>query len=67
MTVMRSSAQDKPWNAGGRVTVLFEVASNVPGFDRDEDTAHLGDALKLPSQHAHLRPYLESHLQPLDN
>ena len=34
-------------------------------FDRDEDTAHLGEALKLPSQHAHLRPYLEAHLQPL--
>ena len=45
--------------------VLFEVATNEPGFDRDEDTAHLGEALKLPSQHAHLRPYLEKHLQPL--
>jgi len=47
--------------------VLFEVATNEPGFDRDEDTAHLGEALKLPTQHAHLRPYLERHLQPLDN
>ncbi len=46
--------------------VLFEVATNEPGFDRDEDTAHLGQALKLPSQHAHLRPYLEKHLQPLE-
>ncbi|MDR7034092.1 VOC family protein [Mesorhizobium sp. BE184] len=46
--------------------VLFEVATNEPGFDRDEDTAHLGEALKLPAQHAHLRPYLEQHLQPLD-
>ncbi len=45
--------------------VLFEVATNEPGFDRDEDTAHLGEALKLPGQHAHLRPYLEKHLQPL--
>ena len=35
--------------------VLFEVATNEPGFDRDEDTAHLGEALKLPQQHAHLR------------
>lgn len=43
--------------------VLFEVATNEPGFDRDEDTAHLGEALKLPVQHAHLRPYLEQHLQ----
>ena len=45
--------------------VLFEVATNEPGFDRDEDTAHLGEALKLPGQHAHLRDYLEEHLQPL--
>jgi glyoxalase family protein len=45
--------------------VLFEIATNEPGFDRDEDTAHLGEALKLPSQHEHLRPYLESHLQPI--
>ena len=46
--------------------VLFEVSTNEPGFDRDEDTAHLGEALKLPAQHQHLRPYLESHLQPLE-
>jgi glyoxalase family protein len=46
--------------------VLFEVATNEPGFDRDEDPAHLGEALRLPSQHAHLRPYLEKHLQPLE-
>ncbi|MGJ8622794.1 MAG: VOC family protein [Yoonia sp.] len=46
--------------------VLFEVATNEPGFDRDEDTAHLGEALKLPSQHEHLRSRLEALLQPLD-
>ena len=46
--------------------VLFEVATNEPGFDRDEDTAHLGEALKLPTQHAHLRAYLEQHLKPLE-
>ena len=45
--------------------VLFEVATHEPGFDRDEDKAHLGEALKLPTQHAHLREYLEKHLQPL--
>ena len=47
--------------------VLFEVATNEPGFDRDEDTAHLGEALRLPTQHAHLRDYLEKHLRPLGN
>jgi len=33
---------------------------------RDEDAAHLGEALKLPKQHEHLRPYLEQNLQPID-
>ena len=46
--------------------VLFEVATNEPGFDRDEDTAHLGQSLKLPSQHEHLRARLEGYLQPLE-
>jgi len=46
--------------------VLFEVATDEPGFARDEDDAHLGEALKLPSQHAHLRPWLETHLPPLE-
>lgn len=45
--------------------VLFEVATNEPGFDRDEDTAHLGEALKLPAQHAHLRNRLERTLEPI--
>ncbi|ADZ71359.1 VOC family protein [Polymorphum gilvum] len=47
--------------------VLFEIATNEPGFDRDEDTAHLGETLKLPTQHAHLRAYLERHLPPLED
>jgi glyoxalase family protein len=45
--------------------VLFEVATNEPGFDRDEDTAHLGEALKLPRQHAHLRGQIERILPPI--
>ncbi len=45
--------------------VLFEVATNEPGFDRDEDTAHLGQALKLPRQHEHLRQTLERSLEPI--
>ncbi len=45
--------------------VLFEVATNEPGFDRDEDAAHLGEALKLPDQHAHLRRQLEQLLEPI--
>jgi glyoxalase family protein len=45
--------------------VLFEVATNEPGFDRDEDTAHLGEALKLPRQHEHLRGTLARILPPI--
>ena len=46
--------------------ILFEVATNEPGFDRDEDRASLGSALKLPKQHEHLRAKLEAELEPLD-
>lgn len=46
--------------------VLFEIATNEPGFARDEDTAHLGEALKLPRQHEHLRAELEKTLEPLN-
>lgn len=46
--------------------VLFEVATNEPGFDRDEDRATLGQALRLPTRHEHLRPFLEQHLEPLE-
>ena len=45
--------------------VLFEIATNEPGFDRDEDTKALGTTLKLPHQHEHLRSILERTLQPL--
>lgn len=45
--------------------VLFEIATNEPGFDRDEDVAHLGEALKIPAQHARLRPQIEQILPAL--
>lgn len=45
--------------------ILFEVATNEPGFDRDEEIAHLGEALKLPDQHAHLRERIEETLVPI--
>ncbi|WP_112310477.1 VOC family protein [Pseudogemmobacter bohemicus] len=46
--------------------VLFEVATNEPGFDRDEDTAHLGEALKLPGRYEPYRQRIEEQLEPLD-
>lgn len=45
--------------------VLFEVATAEPGFDRDEAPEHLGEALKLPRQHEHLRAAIEAHLEPI--
>jgi glyoxalase family protein len=47
--------------------ILFEIATTSPGFAVDEDPAHLGEALRLPPQHEHLRERLERTLQPLHN
>jgi glyoxalase family protein len=47
--------------------VLFEIATLGPGFAADEDPAHLGEGLRLPKQHEHLRPQLEQLLTPIEN
>jgi glyoxalase family protein len=47
--------------------ILFEIATTSPGFGTDEDPAHLGEALRLPTQHEHLRAQLERTLTPLRN
>lgn len=47
--------------------ILFEIATLSPGFAIDEDPDHLGEALKLPGMHEHLRPQLERMLTPLVN
>jgi len=47
--------------------VLFEIATNGPGFAVDEDPEHLGEELRLPKQHEHLRPQLEATLRPVEN
>lgn len=47
--------------------VLFEVATSSPGFAVDEDPQHLGEELRLPQQHEHLRSDLERLLTPLTN
>ena len=45
--------------------VLFEIATLGPGFDADEDAAHLGERLSLPPKFERLRPQLEQTLTPL--
>jgi glyoxalase family protein len=45
--------------------VLFEIATDVPGFAIDEPAASLGTALKLPPQFERARSQIESLLPPL--
>jgi glyoxalase family protein len=45
--------------------VLFEVATSGPGFAIDEPVAHLGEALKLPSQYEKDREHIEKTLVPI--
>jgi glyoxalase family protein len=47
--------------------VLFEIATNEPGFDRDEDTAHLGQALKLPARYEPFREQIRDLLPPIND
>ncbi len=45
--------------------VLFELATDAPGFATDEPADQLGETLQLPPQHAHLRSALSSQLPAL--
>lgn len=45
--------------------VLFEVATNGPGFAVDEVPEHLGEALKLPAQYEPLRGEIEKAVNPI--
>ena len=45
--------------------ILFELATDGPGFAADEDPAHLGEALALPPFLEPRRPQIEAGLRPL--
>ncbi len=47
--------------------ILFAIATPSPGFAVDEHPAHLGETLKLPRRHEHLRAHLVRALPPLAN
>ncbi|MEV4421035.1 VOC family protein [Patulibacter sp. NPDC049589] len=47
--------------------VLFEIATLGPGFATDEPKEHLGEQLRLPSQHEALRSELAGKLTPVVN
>jgi len=46
--------------------VLFEIATENPGFTVDEPLEELGKNLKLPVQYEPQRKKIEAHLVPLD-
>jgi glyoxalase family protein len=46
--------------------VLFEIATDSPGFAVDEAPERLGQALKLPRQHEPMRERIEARLPVLD-
>jgi glyoxalase family protein len=45
--------------------VLFEIATDGPGFTSDEDAAHLGERLSLPPFLEEHREEIEAELQPI--
>lgn len=45
--------------------ILFEIATDEPGFTIDEDVKELGTALKLPPQYKYLRTQIEAILPEL--
>lgn len=45
--------------------LIVEVATNDPGFEKDEGKAQLGAALQLPRNYEHLRQFIMSHLESL--
>lgn len=45
--------------------ILFEIATNPPGFATDESLAALGTGLMLPPQYEGMRPRIEQSLPPL--
>jgi glyoxalase family protein len=46
--------------------ILFEIATDGPGFDADEDISHLGERLALPPFLEPQRKQIESQLKPLE-
>ncbi|MFD1361198.1 ring-cleaving dioxygenase [Lentibacillus salinarum] len=46
--------------------ILFELATDGPGFATDEDVDHLGESLALPPFFENQRDAIEANLKPLD-
>lgn len=46
--------------------ILFEIATDPPGFAHDESNETMGEKLMLPEQYEHLRGTLEKSLIPVE-
>lgn len=46
--------------------ILFEIATDGPGFTADEPAEHLGESLRLPPQYEHHRAEIENVLPPIN-
>ncbi|MCS7459615.1 ring-cleaving dioxygenase [Paenibacillus doosanensis] len=46
--------------------ILFEIATDPPGFARDEAPEHLGEQLMLPAWYEEQRTLIEQHLDPIE-
>jgi glyoxalase family protein len=46
-------------------SILFEIATDEPGFTIDEPIEHLGASLKIPKHHQALKDEIENHLLPI--
>lgn len=46
--------------------ILFEIATDPPGFAHDESLKTMGEKLMLPAQYEHYREKLEQSLIPIE-
>lgn len=67
LCVTQQIDRDYFWAIYARIPggVLLEVATDEPGFERDEPRETLGQSLRLPAQHEHLRARIEARLPAL--
>ncbi|MCG1028845.1 VOC family protein [Virgibacillus halodenitrificans] len=66
VTVVKDRSYFKSIYTGEKGNVVFEFATDGPGFEIDEDMSSLGTALKLPEQYEHKRQEYEKLLPKLD-
>ncbi len=66
VTVVKDRSYFKSIYLGEQGNIVFEFATDGPGFDMDEDMESLGTALKLPEQYEHRRREYETLLPKLD-